>query len=80
MFVIFIFKAHMTILPSTQDSGQFIRGNLEHNFISDTSNEGHVYFKYVQDKDKKGGNFDLVSRSPMYSGIFNLNTQHRVSE
>lgn len=80
MFVIFIFKANITVLPSTPDSGQFIRGDLEHYLISDTSNGGHVYFKYVQDKNKKGGQFDLVSRCPMYSGVFDLSTQHRVSE
>lgn len=35
-------------------------------------------FKYVQDKDKSGGYLELKSECPLL-GVFNFNTQHRVS-
>lgn len=78
--VVFKFKANITILPSTPDSGKFILGQLEHSFISDPSNRGHGDFKYIQDKEKKGSYFEFISRCPPYTGVFDFIIQNHVSE
>lgn len=74
-----MFKANITVLPRTEDSGLFVRGLLEHSLVSDPSTVGHGDFKYIQNKDKKGSTFDFNSEDPELFGKYHLHTKHQVS-
>lgn len=69
----------MTILPSTKDSGIFVRGLLQHSFIYDTSYIGYGDFKFVQNKDNRGSYFEFNSEHPKTFGVFHFNTKYQVT-
>jgi len=74
-----MFKANITALPSTEDSGINVRGVLEHSFVSNPSNSGHGHIQFVQDKDKKGNHFEINSECPQILGVFNVKSDYQVS-
>jgi len=74
-----MFKANITILPSTEDTGIFVLGLLEHSLVSDPSFAGHGDFKYIQNKNKKGSYFEFNSEDPKTFGRYHFNTEHQVS-
>lgn len=74
-----VFKANITVLPSTDDSGVYVLGQLEHSFISDSSNSGHGDIMFVQGKDKRSGYFEFNSECPKVLGVFHINTTYKVS-
>jgi len=74
-----MFKANITILPSTEDTGIFILGLLDHSLVSDPSFAGHRDFKYIQNKNKDGSSFELNSEEPKTFGRYHFDTKHHVS-
>jgi len=74
-----MFKVNITILPSTEDTGIFVVGLLEHSLVSDPSFGGHRDFKYIQNKNKDGSYFELNSEEPKTFGRYHLNAKHQVS-
>lgn len=72
-------KANLTVLPSTEDSGVYVLGLIQRTSMSDQSQLGHGSLKYVQNKDKRGGDFELNSQLPRSLGQFNIDANYLVN-
>lgn len=75
---IITFKANITILPRTEDTGLFVHGFLENSLVSDSSNAGYRDFKYVQNKNKKSSHLGFTSEYPQTFGKYQISTEYQV--
>ncbi|XP_060861024.1 apolipophorins isoform X2 [Metopolophium dirhodum] len=74
------FNANITILPSTEDTGIYVLGLLDHSLVSDPSFAGHGDFKYIQNKNKNGSYFEFNSDDPKTFGRYHFNTEHQSTD
>jgi len=73
-----MFKAEITALSSTQNSGVNVFGGLAHSFVSNPSNSGQGNFKFVKDLDNKGNHFKFNLKCPQTLGVFYVNSDYLV--
>lgn len=78
IYYIITFKANITVLPRTEDTGLFVRGFLEKSLVSDSSNVGYRDFKYVQNKNKKSSHLEFTSEYPQTFGKYEISTEQQV--
>jgi len=73
-----MFKANITVLPRTEDTGLFVHGFLENSLVSDSSNAGYRDLKYVQTKNINSSHLRFTSEYPQTFGKYQISTEHQV--